>query len=406
MKKLYFLLQLSIFLVIASCSSGLKTGEGPPAVTGGITKDTSLGETNHHLPNEAYHNSLSTTIEYANRFTLSFYPSFKKITINEPWPGSTDTLSYIISSDTTLIQQYKNDETITLIRQPVQRIVCFSTTHLAFLELLETEDHLIGFPTTDYIYSHKIRARVREGRIKNLGPANDINFESLLSLDPDLVFAFNMGNEHALVRKMQRSGIPVVMNADYLENHPLGRAEWIKCMAAFFDKDIEADSIFRQIEQSYLDTKRKMSETHTRPSVFTGIVYGDTWFMPGGRNYGSVFFKDAGGDYLWAGNNSESILQLGFESVYEKAGKADYWIGTATYNSLREIEQADIRYRDFRAFQTGEIYNYSAKVGQNGGNAYFEMGYARPDIILKDLAKILHPAEMKDHPFYFYQKLY
>jgi iron complex transport system substrate-binding protein len=406
MKILYFLLQLSIFLVIAACSGGRKTGEGPPSVSAEITQDTSRRKTNNHSPTEAYNNSPPTTIDYAKRFTLSFHPSFKKITINEPWPGSTDTLSYIISSDTALLQQNKNDETITLIRQPVQRIVCFSTTHLAFLELLETEDLLAGFPTTNYIYSDKIKARVRKDRIKDLGPANDINFESLLSLDPDLVFAFNMGNEHALVRKMQRSGIPVVMNADYLENHPLGRAEWIKCMAAFFDKDIEADSIFRQIKQSYLDTKSRMSETHTRPSVFTGVVYGDTWFMPGGRNYGSVFFNDAGGAYIWAGNNSESILQLSFESVYEKAGKADYWIGTATYNSRQEIEQADIRYRNFKAFQTGEIYNYSAKVGQNGGNAYFEMGYARPDIILKDLAKILHPAEMKDHPFYFYQKLY
>jgi iron complex transport system substrate-binding protein len=326
--------------------------------------------------------------------------------VNEPWPGSTDTLTYIITGDKDIIKKYKNDNSITLVQQPVQKVVCFSTTHLPFLELIEMEDRLCGFPTTSYIYSEKIRDMVREGRVKELGPSNEINFESLLSLDPDLVFAFNIGNELSMARKIQLSGIPLVMNADYLENHPLGRAEWIKFIAAFFDKDQAADSIFRQIERAYMETKTKMSGLQLRPTIFTGVVYGDTWFMPGGNHYGTVFFKDAGGDYLWSGNNSESILQLSFESVYEKAGNADYWIGTATYNSLKEIEQADIRYRDFRAFDMGNVFNYSAKVSQAGGNAYFEMGYARPDIILKDLAKILHPGEMEDHQFYFYKKLY
>ena len=202
------------------------------------------------------------------------------------------------------------------------------------------------------------------------------------------------------------SGIPLVLNADYLENHPLGRAEWIKFMAAFFNKDKEADSIFNHIERAYLNTKTKMEYMPNRPTIFTGVVYGDAWFLPGGKHYGTVFFNDAGGNYIWSENDSEGILQLSFESVYEKAREADLWIGTATYNSLEEIEEADIRYRGFNAFQKGNIYNYSAKVSDKGGNAYFEMGYARPDIILNDLAKILHPGEMEDHQFYFYKKLY
>jgi iron complex transport system substrate-binding protein len=149
-----------------------------------------------------------------------------------------------------------------------------------------------------------------------------------------------------------------------------------------------------------------MDNIDKRPGIFTGVVYGDTWFMPGGQHYGTRFFNDAGGKYIWSDNESENILQLSFESVYEKAAYADFWIGTATYNSLEEIEHADSRYTDFKAFKTGNIYNYSARVNDKGGNAYFELGYARPDIILKDLAKIFHPDEMNDHQFYFYKKLY
>jgi iron complex transport system substrate-binding protein len=347
-----------------------------------------------------------TKIKYAKRFNITYYNSFKKIQINEAWPGSTDTLTYIITGNQEIIEEYEKDDKITLIEQPILKVVCFSTTHLSFLELINEESSLCGFPTTDYIYSEEIQNMVEKGQIKDLGPSNEINLESLLSLDPDLVFAFSMGSELSMIRKIQLSGIPLVLDADFLEDHPLGRAEWIKFIAAFFDKDQEADSIFSHIEQAYLKTKAKMDNMDDRPTIFTGVVYGDSWFMPGGNHYGTRFFKDAGGEYLWSGMDSENILQLSFESVYEKAGNADYWIGTATYNSLQEIEQADIRYQEFEAFKQGRVFNYLNQVSPSGGNAYFEMGYARPDIILKDLAKILHPEEMEDHHFYFYKKLY
>lgn len=347
-----------------------------------------------------------TKIKYAKRFNITYFESYKMVEVNEPWPGSPDTLVYIITSDKSIMDSFNENADVGLIRQPVENVVCFSTTHLPFLEMINEESRLSGFPTIDYIYSEKIQDMAKKGKIKDLGPSNEINFESLLELNPDLVFAFTMGNELSMIRKIELSGVPMVLNADYLEDHPLGRAEWIKFIAAFFEKDLEADSIFNEIEKAYLETKARMDNMDRRPGVFTGVVYGDTWFMPGGEHYGTRFFNDAGGNYIWSENNSGNILQLSFESVYEKAGNADFWVGTATYNSFIEIEQADIRYRDFKAYKTGSIYNYSARLSEQGGNAYFELGYARPDIILKDLAKIFHPEEMKAHQFYFYKKLY
>jgi iron complex transport system substrate-binding protein len=149
-----------------------------------------------------------------------------------------------------------------------------------------------------------------------------------------------------------------------------------------------------------------MDKVTDRPGVFTGVVYGDTWFMPGGQNYGSVFFRDAGADYVWADNPSKEILQLSFESVYEKAADAGFWVGVATYNSLEAIRQADARYTGFRAYEQGNVYNYTARLSEMGGNEYFELGYARPDLILGDLAFIFHPDLMPGHELYFYEKLH
>ena len=192
-----------------------------------------------------------TKVKYAKRFNITYFDSYKKIEVNEPWPGSPDTLVYIITKDKSVINSFEGDAKIGLIRQPVENVVCFSTTHLPFLELINEESRLCGFPTIDYIYSEKIQDMARKGKIKDLGPSNEINFESLLELNPDLVFAFTMGNEMSMIRKIELSGIPMVLNADYLEDHPLGRAEWIKFIAAFFDKDLEADSIFNEIIPGY-----------------------------------------------------------------------------------------------------------------------------------------------------------
>jgi len=344
-------------------------------------------------------------IKYSTRFSVTMYSSYKELKVISPWPGSMDTFTYRLYHKKIENPSQTTGSIPVALQLPVSSMVCFSTTHLPYLEMLDEQDKLTGFPTTSYISSATFRERVLDGKIRDLGPSNEINIEQIMELDPDLVIAFSMNNDLSMIEKIKRSGIPVILNADYLEDHPLGRAEWIKFIAAFFDKEKMADSIFSEIEKSYLETRAKVTQVKYKPSVLTGVVYGDTWFMPGGRHYGSIFFEDSGAAYLWSDNSSGEILQLSFESVYEKAQNADYWVGVATYGSLKDIEQADERYTAIKAFQEGNVYNYTAKAGPAGGNAYFEEGYARPDIILNDLAKIFHPELMNEHLFYFYKKL-
>lgn len=345
-------------------------------------------------------------VDYGTRFSIADFDSYKELKVFSPWPGATDTFTYILVHPDKEGSFIKEENFRTVIELPIKSLVCFSTTHLPYLEMLGETDKLTGFPTTSYISSEMFRKRVEAGKIRDLGPSNEINLESLMDLNPDLVMAFTMNNDLSMIRKIQQTGIPVVLNADYLEDHPLGRAEWIKFMAAFFDKENEADSIYGEIRSKYQSTRARMNRVRIRPTVFTGIVYGDTWFMPGGRHYGSIFFEDSGADYIWSDNSSREILQLSFESVYDQAKDADFWVGVATYQSLEEIRQADQRYTEFRAFREGHVYNYTAKLQPEGGNPYFEKGYARPDIILSDLAKIFHPDLMNDHQFYFYEKLF
>src|SRR5262249_8395968 len=150
-------------------------------------------------------------------------------------------------------------------------------------------------------------------------------------------------------------------------------------------------SVFRIIENRYNEIKALASGTNVRPAVLSGIVYGDAWFLPGGQNYASKILKDAGCHYLWEDDASSGYLELSFESVYAQAQEADLWIGTGTYASLEEIRNADRRYEKFKPFRQKQVYTSDALKGAKGGSTFMELGYLRPDIILKDLVRIAHP---------------
>jgi iron complex transport system substrate-binding protein len=206
------------------------------------------------------------------------------------------------------------------------------------------------------------------------------------------------------LEKIEQLGIPVVINAEYLEEHPLGRAEWIKFAAAFFDKQQEADSIFSFIEDRYIEASTRGKSSDTTPSVLSGVVYGDTWFLPGGQNYASKMIADAGGSYLWADDTTKGFLELGFESVYQKAVNADFWLGVASYTSLEDLKQGDDRYAMLAPYKNKKVFSYNKRIGSEGGNEYFELGYLRPDIILNDLVSILHP-NLQQEPLFFFMPL-
>ena len=216
---------------------------------------------------------------------------------------------------------------------------------------------------------------------------------------------YAMSSDLGQLKKIKELGMPVVLNAEYLEKHPLGRAEWIKFMALFFNKEKEADSAFQFIEKEYLTTQALAGKNSSRPTVLSGIVYGDAWFMPGGKNYAAQLLNDAGCNYLWKETESNGFLEISFESVFAKAKDADLWIGVGSYKSLKEIEASEKRYALFKPFKEKNIYSFNARQGAKGGSEFLELGYLRPDLILKDLVKIAHPELLKNHQLYFYKKL-
>lgn len=347
--------------------------------------------------------TVAIEMKYAEGFKVSRIGKVKLVEVTYPYQGATSGYAYLLVPRGEGVPAH--DANTKVVTVPIETIVCTSTTHIPLLDYLGETEKLVGFPTTDYISSEKMRARIDAGKVEELGVDKGLNLEKLAMLKPSMVMGYTMTGDYGQYKKMEELGVSVVMNAEYLEKHPLGRAEWIKYMALFFGKEKEADSVFNAIEKNYNATLAQVKDVSAKPTVLSGIVYGDAWFLPGGQNYAAKLLKDAGCDYLWDDDKSNGYLELSFESVYEKAHNADLWIGVATMKSLEELKNTDQRYAKFKPFREKQIYTYDARKGAKGGSEFLELGYLRPDLILNDLVKIAHPELLPGYQLFFHRKL-
>ena len=339
-----------------------------------------------------------TALKYAKGFEIQHYTDHIELRLNLPFPGATE------KSVFKLVKNRENQQD-NVLSIPIQSIVVTSTTHIPALELLGCEDRISGFPNTDYISSEKTRALVNKGSILELGNEENINTELLMELNPDVLIGFTLNSNNKMFQTIEKFGIPVMLNGDWVEESPLGRAEWIKFFGVLFDKEKEAATIFNDIEKSYLEAQKIASMAAKRPTVLSGGLYRDIWNLPAGDSFEARFMKDANLDYLWSNSKGQGSLSLGIETVFDKGKDADIWISPSNYESLTALEQAHELYTRFNAFKQREIYSYINNKGEFEGIIYFEKAPSRPDLVLKDLIKIGHPELLPDYQLTFFNRL-
>jgi iron complex transport system substrate-binding protein len=325
------------------------------------------------------------------------------IKVASPWPDADTGFTYaLIPKDKMSTMTLNKDAYDAIIAVPVERIVVTSTTHIPALEALGVDDKLVGFPDTKYISSKATRKRIAAGQVKELGNNEAINTEMVLELDPEVVVGFGVDGQNKAYATLQRANIPVVYNGDWTEETPLGKAEWIKFFAPFFAREAKADSIFTVIESSYIKAKELAKTATEKPTVLSGALYKDVWYLPGGNSWAANFFDDAHADYLWKDTPETGSLSLSLESAIEKGRPAEFWISPAQFTSYKGMKEANRHYQKFYAFKSQNIYTFASTSGETGGLLYYELAPQRPDLVLEDLIHIFHPELLPNHkPFFF-----
>ncbi|WP_424290494.1 ABC transporter substrate-binding protein [Eudoraea sp.] len=346
-------------------------------------------------------------IDFAKGFSINTLPSgITIINVNAPWPDANRTYSYaLVKRGMSLPSSLEKRNYDAIIPIPVERIIATSTTHIAALEALGVENSIVGFPDMSYISSKATRKRINKGLIKEMGKNESLNTELAIELAPDVIFGFSINSQNTIYKTLTQSNIPIVYNGDWTEQTPLGKAEWIRFFAPFYGLEKKGDSIFQKISKDYELAKTLALKATKTPTVLSGALYKDVWYLPGGKSWAAKFIEDANADYIWNKNEDTGSLSLSVESVLEKASEADIWISPSQFISYEELGEANRHYERFKAFKQKKIFTFANTKGETGGLLYYEIGPGRPDLVLKDLIHIFHPELLSNYQPYFFKPL-
>ncbi len=343
-------------------------------------------------------------VEYADGFSIEYHGNYKVVTVNTPWQGASEPYIYVlVQCGTPVPEGYEGEQ---IIEVPATSAISMSTTYIASFVELGLVDRVVAVDEGDFIFNPEVLTRFNAGDIIEIGSGSTVNVEQTLALEPDVIFTFATGSvDYDTHPVLLEAGLNVVLNSDYLESQPLGRAEWVKFIAAFFNAEAEANAIFDEVESSYHELSEVAAEAESRPTVLANAMFGDTWYVSGGGSYAAQLIADAGGDYVWADDASTGSLPLSFEEVVDRALDANIWLNPNFWFTLADGLAEDERYAEFAAFENGQVYNNNARVTDFGGNDFGETGVLHPELILGDLIYIFHPDLLPDHELFFYQQL-
>ncbi|WP_300010847.1 ABC transporter substrate-binding protein [Pseudonocardia sp.] len=342
-----------------------------------------------------------STVEHAENFSLQYEDGYQVLTVHEPSPGA-PAESYVLVSCGATPEVPPELAAAQRITVPVDSLYSGSTTHLPLLVDLDRVDVLTGVATAGFVSSPQVREAIEAGAVAEYAPTEQVDVERVVTGRPDVLMTG--GFDDPAYATLRGAGVPVVANAEYLEPTPLGRAEWIKVMAALTGDELRATAVFDQVEASYTGTEARAAGAAPVP-VVAGSLFEGVWSVPAGGSYMGRLLADAGGANPWAADPSASSLTLDFETVFAKAGQAPVWLATQDWASRADALAADPRYGELAAMREGRTFTANKAIGPGGGNDFYERGVTRPDLVLADLVAILHPELAPGHESTFYTEL-
>ena len=323
------------------------------------------------------------------------------LTVSDPWQGadSVATLLFIARAGDEAPLAFPGQ----VLDGEAKRIATTSSTHIAMLDALGATDRIVAVSGIDYINNPDIQKRRDD--ISDIGYEGNFDYEALLAADPDIVLLYGVNGASSMEGKLKELQIPYIYIGDYLEESPLGKAEWMVPIAEIIGKRNTGAEAYSAIAGRYNELKQKVADTVTdAPSVMLNVPYGDSWFMPSADSYMARLIKDAGADYVYRKNTGNTSTPIDLEEAYTLASQADFWLNTDRMESLSSLAEKCPKFKDTRAMLNGNVYNNTRRTNKAGGNDFYESAVVNPDLLLRDLVHIFHP-ESAEEDLTYYKKL-
>ena len=344
-------------------------------------------------------------LKYAENITIVRNDSCTMVVLKNPWKAGEVLHTYWLVQRGSSLPQQLEGTGADVVSVPLQKAVVFNTAHAWLTITLGALTQVRGVADLRFMQLPAVRQRVQSGLTADCGDAMSPNIEQIIDIGADAILLSPFENSGGYGR-LEKLGIPLIECADYMETSALGRAEWMKFYGMLFGKEREADSLFHVVDSSYQVLKARAAQRGTEgakaPRLITEKLTGSTWYVPGGRSSVGRLIADANGSYPWADDKHSGSLALPFETVFDKAGDADVWLFNDFSDQPMTYQRLAAEYRGYplmKAFRKRRVwYVNSLKV------PYFEEVSFRPDWLLLDYIRMLHPELGLGEPKY-YKKL-
>lgn len=342
--------------------------------------------------------------EYAGGFKISTADGKKSVIITTftPWQGA--------AGETRSLFMARNGEKPPkgfkgqVLEGDAERIVCLSSSYIAMLDALGEVDRVAGVSGMDFISNPYIQAN--RDRIADVGYEGNADYERLLASAPDIVLLYGITGASGMEAKLKELRIPFMYIGEYMEESPLGKAEWCVPVAEIIGCRERGIEIFNRIPKRYDSLKAIAARVPERPKVMVNIPYGDAWIMSPPRSYIGRLITDAGADYIYPGDTTEISRTIDIEEAYKLVNECDYWINTGRVTSKAALLAELPKFADVPCLKEGRVYNNNLRINRYGGDDFWESGIMHPDIILEDLINIFHPGLLGEpKPLYYYRKI-
>lgn len=323
------------------------------------------------------------------------------IEVTDPWEGADSvTFRLLVLAEG---EEVPDDFDGQVLKGKAGRIVAMSSTNVAMLDALGKTPEIVGISGKRFISSSNVKSRLAD--IADVGYEGQMDYEALIASRPDLVLLYGVQGASAMENKLRELGIPYLYVGDYLEESPLGKAEWVVAIAAVVSSVDEGVKVFSELPPRYNSLRDSLASLNLPPvKVLVNAPYADSWLLPPTGSYGSRLIADAGGKILTRGKISDNVIPVSREEALLIAGEADFWLNPGNVQSLGELDRLAPGFLNTGCVTKGGVFNNNRRSTPGGGNDYFESGVMHPDVILLDLVRIFHP-ERFPGPLYYYQRL-
>ena len=323
------------------------------------------------------------------------------ITVHNPWQGGSNVEQHLlILRDGAKAPANFDGQAV---KAPVRHVVCMSSSHVAMFDAIGQVKRISGVSGIDYISNPYVQEHRLCGEVRDVGYDTNLNFELLAAMRPDILLLYGVTGENTVVTgKLRELNIPYIYIGDYVEESPLGKAEWLVLAAELCDLRAAGADTLQRIARDYHALKAQPAPEAPRPKVMLNTPYRDTWFLPPTHSYMIRLVEDAGGEYVYTKNDSNASVAVDLEEAYLLANAADFWLNVGPCNTLAELTAQNPKFANIPVVRDRKVYNNNRRQTPSGGSDFWESGVVRPDLVLRDLRTILSGGS---DATYYYKRL-